>query len=165
MAEAWDEEQLIADGFERVYVELEWYDGPRAGLADVNGKPHYFRGLDYDHADEADEYAEQAVVYARVSSADQKPDLDRQFARVTVWATGQRLAVDRVVTEVGSAFNGHREKFLSLLRDRPFRRSWSSTGTGSPGSEPSTSRLRCPRRAAGCWSSTRPRSTTTSCVT
>ena len=43
------------------------------------------------------------VVYARVSSADQRPDLDRQVARVTAWATGQHLPVDRVVTEVGSA--------------------------------------------------------------
>jgi predicted site-specific integrase-resolvase len=59
----------------------------------------------------------QTVVYARVSSADQKPDLDRQVARVTVWATGQKLGVDRVVTEVGSALNGHRKKFLALLRD------------------------------------------------
>ncbi|BEL05493.1 hypothetical protein Q0Z83_040770 [Actinoplanes sichuanensis] len=56
------------------------------------------------------------MVYAGVSSADQKPDLDRQVARVTVWATGQRLGVDRVVTEVGSALDGHRE-FLALLRD------------------------------------------------
>jgi len=59
----------------------------------------------------------QVVVYARVSSADQKPDLDRQIARVAVWATGQKLAVDRVVAEVGSAVNGHRKKFLALLRD------------------------------------------------
>jgi predicted site-specific integrase-resolvase len=57
------------------------------------------------------------VVYARVSSADQKPDLDRQVARVTAWATGQNLPVDRVVTEVGSALNGRRRKFLALLRD------------------------------------------------
>ncbi|EFC81032.1 Resolvase domain protein [Parafrankia sp. EUN1f] len=57
------------------------------------------------------------VVYARVSSADQKSDLDRQVARVTGWATGQGRAVDRVVTEVGSALNGHRRKFLALLRD------------------------------------------------
>jgi predicted site-specific integrase-resolvase len=57
------------------------------------------------------------VVYARVSSADQRPDLDRQVARVTEWATGQRLPVDRVVTEVGSALNGHRRKFLALLGD------------------------------------------------
>lgn len=61
--------------------------------------------------------AGQTVVYACVSSAEQEPDLDRQVARVTVWATGQRLAVDRVVTEVGSTLNGHREEFLALLRD------------------------------------------------
>jgi predicted site-specific integrase-resolvase len=57
------------------------------------------------------------VVYARVSSGDQRADLDRQVARVTAWATGQHLPVDRVVTEVGSALNGHRRKFLALLRD------------------------------------------------
>ncbi|MEO3781614.1 IS607 family transposase [Micromonospora sp. B11E3] len=61
--------------------------------------------------------AGQVVVYVRVSSADQQADLDRQVARVTMWATGQRLAVDRVVTEVGSALDGHRKKFLALLRD------------------------------------------------
>lgn len=57
------------------------------------------------------------VVYARVSSADQMPDLDRQVARVVTWATGQGVAVDRVVTEVGSALNGRRKKFLAVLRD------------------------------------------------
>ncbi|MGH3260785.1 MAG: IS607 family transposase [Trebonia sp.] len=57
------------------------------------------------------------AVYARVSSADQEADLDRQVARVTAWATGQHLPVGRVVTEVGSALNGHRRKFLALLRD------------------------------------------------
>jgi predicted site-specific integrase-resolvase len=60
---------------------------------------------------------EAVAVYARVSSADQKPDLDRQVARVTAWAAGQNLRVGRVVTEVGSAFNGHSRKFLELLRD------------------------------------------------
>jgi len=57
------------------------------------------------------------AVYARVSSADQRTDLDRQVARVTAWATGEGLSVGRVVTEVGSALNGKRRKFLALLRD------------------------------------------------
>jgi predicted site-specific integrase-resolvase len=61
--------------------------------------------------------AGQVVVYAGVSSADQRADLDRQVARVTVWATGQNMAVARVVTEVGSALGGRREKLLGLLRD------------------------------------------------
>src|SRR5258705_2700924 len=63
----------------------------------------------------------RVVVYARVSSADQRADqradLDRQVARVTTWVTGQGMAVSSVVTEVGSALNGRRKKFLGLLRD------------------------------------------------
>ncbi|MGB0878215.1 MAG: IS607 family transposase [Mycobacterium sp.] len=59
----------------------------------------------------------RTAVYARVSSADQKADLDRQVARVTAWATTQKIPVDKVVVEVGSALNGHRRKFLALLRD------------------------------------------------
>ena len=31
--------------YERVYVENEWYDGPRAGVADVFGRPHRFKSL------------------------------------------------------------------------------------------------------------------------
>jgi predicted site-specific integrase-resolvase len=56
-------------------------------------------------------------VYARVSSSDQKADLDRQVARMTAWATSHDISVDRVVTEAGFALNGRRSKFLALLRD------------------------------------------------
>lgn len=59
----------------------------------------------------------RTAVYARVWSADQKADLDRQVARVTAWVTAEQMPVDKVVTEVGSALNGHRRKFLALLRD------------------------------------------------
>jgi predicted site-specific integrase-resolvase len=59
----------------------------------------------------------RTAVYARVSSADQKADLDRQMARVTAWATTQQIPVDKVVTEVDSALNGRSRKFLALLRD------------------------------------------------
>ncbi len=58
-----------------------------------------------------------AVIYARVSSSDQKGYLDRQVARVLAWATEHGYSLDRVVTEVVSALNGHRRKFLSLLSD------------------------------------------------
>jgi predicted site-specific integrase-resolvase len=60
--------------------------------------------------------AGSTVVYARVSSGDEKLDLDRQVARVVQWATDNGMRVDRVVTEVGSALNGRR-KFLGLLGD------------------------------------------------
>jgi predicted site-specific integrase-resolvase len=61
-------------------------------------------------------------VYARVSSADQKADLDRQVARVCAWARAQQVPLDKVVVEVGSALNGHRREFLALLRDRSVHR-------------------------------------------
>ena len=57
------------------------------------------------------------ALYARVSSADQKPDLDRQVARLTQWAISNKLTIAQVVTEVGSALNGARPKLKRLLAD------------------------------------------------
>jgi hypothetical protein len=37
---------------ERVYVETEWYDGPRAGIADVGGVPHRFKSQFDDTEDD-----------------------------------------------------------------------------------------------------------------
>ncbi|MCC7248578.1 MAG: hypothetical protein IT473_08140 [Lysobacter sp.] len=37
-------------GFERVYVELDRYDGPRSGIADVYGVPHRFLS-NFDESD------------------------------------------------------------------------------------------------------------------
>jgi putative resolvase len=59
----------------------------------------------------------RVVAYCRVSSADQKPDLDRQVARVVQGATGLGLPVAEVVTEVGSGLNGRRRKLHRLLSD------------------------------------------------
>ncbi len=57
------------------------------------------------------------AIYARVSSADQGDDLDRQVGRVTAWAAANGMTVGKVVTEVGSALNGKRKEFLALLRN------------------------------------------------
>jgi putative resolvase len=56
-------------------------------------------------------------VYVRVSSHDQRADLDRQVARAVGWASEQHLAVDQVVTEVGSGLNGRRPRLARLLAD------------------------------------------------
>ena len=50
-------------------------------------------------------------------SADRKADLDRQVGWVTAWATTRQIAVDDVVTVVGSAVKGQRRKFFAVLRD------------------------------------------------
>jgi putative resolvase len=60
---------------------------------------------------------QRMVLYARVSSHDQRPDLDRQVARLAEWATGNGYQVARVVTEVGSGVNGKRPKLRRILSD------------------------------------------------
>ena|SRR3984957_18947142 len=40
------------DGFERVHIELDWWDGPRSGLADVDGAPCYFQSVDLCEPDD-----------------------------------------------------------------------------------------------------------------
>jgi putative resolvase len=61
--------------------------------------------------------AERAGLYARVSSHDQRADLDRQVARLTGWAAQAGLPVARVEAEVGSGMNGARAKARRLLAD------------------------------------------------
>ena len=93
---------------------FRWF---RAGVLPVPAQRVGRRILLDEPTGEADVRGRTAV-YARVSSADQIADLVRQVARVTGWATTEQIPVDTVVTEVGSAPNGHRRKFLALLGDR-----------------------------------------------
>jgi putative resolvase len=59
----------------------------------------------------------RAVLYARVSSHDERSGLDRQVARLTEWAAGQHLAVADGVAEVGSGLNGKRPGLRRVLSD------------------------------------------------
>ena len=56
-------------------------------------------------------------LYARVSSHDQREDLDRQVARLTEWAAETGQPVVRVEAEVGSGMSGSRTKLRRLLAD------------------------------------------------
>ena len=59
------------------------------------------------------------VVYARVSTGDQKGDLDRQVGRVVELATQQGYWPDEVVKEVGSSLSGNRRRLRRLVADHP----------------------------------------------
>lgn len=56
-------------------------------------------------------------LYARVSSHDQKADLERQVARLTRWAATTGHPVVRVESEIASGMNGARTKARRLLAD------------------------------------------------
>ena len=48
------------------------------------------------------------VAYARVSSHDQKHDLDRQVARIAEWAAASGTRIDRYVRDIASGLNDKR---------------------------------------------------------
>lgn len=64
---------------------------------------------------DAERRADGVVLYARVSSGDQKADLDRQISRLAEYAVANKMAIIDVVKEVGSGLNGRRKGMLRLL--------------------------------------------------
>ncbi|MHB8190523.1 MAG: IS607 family transposase, partial [Ferrimicrobium sp.] len=56
-----------------------------------------------------------AAVYARVSSHQQKEDLDRQGERLVVYANARGYQVVTVVKEIASGVNDHRPRLTKLL--------------------------------------------------
>jgi putative resolvase len=59
--------------------------------------------------------ANSVAIYARVSSNDQKKDLEGQIARLVLFANTKGCVVVQTITEIGSGMNGHRPKLMKLL--------------------------------------------------
>jgi predicted site-specific integrase-resolvase len=57
------------------------------------------------------------ALYARVSSADQKQDLDRQLERLQTYALAKGYKIAKSVTELASGLNDTRPKLTALLKD------------------------------------------------
>ena len=55
------------------------------------------------------------ALYARVSSADQKDDLDRQWVRLTEYAISNKRVIVDAVKEIGSGLNGHQKNMLQAM--------------------------------------------------
>lgn len=55
------------------------------------------------------------ALYARVSSNDQKADLDRQLSQLTEYAISNKMVIIDAVKEVGSGLNGHGKGMMRLL--------------------------------------------------
>lgn len=60
--------------------------------------------------------ATMVLIYARVSTADQRPDLKRQIERLTQVANDAGLNIADVVTEVGSGASATRKRLGAALR-------------------------------------------------
>jgi putative resolvase len=63
-------------------------------------------------------YPGRVAVYARVSSAENKSNLESQAERLIAYCTARGYQVAKVGKEVGSAINDARPKLLALLADQ-----------------------------------------------
>ena len=60
---------------------------------------------------------DHVVLYGRVSSSDQKADLERQLGRLRDFAAARGLTVTKEISEVGSGLNGARRGLAGVLSD------------------------------------------------
>ena len=58
------------------------------------------------------------AVYARVSSSENKDNLDRQAERLVNYCMARGYKISKIVKEVGSGLNDERPKLAGLLKDR-----------------------------------------------
>lgn len=59
----------------------------------------------------------KVAVYARVSSSENKSNLDSQADRLTAYCAAKGYQVAKVVKEIGSGINDGRQKLIELLND------------------------------------------------
>jgi putative resolvase len=94
---------------------LRWFDG---GILPVPARKVGPRTILVEVPSGGDD---AVALYARVSSHDQRHDLERQMGRLVEWAAARGLGVSQTVSEVGSGMNGARPKLRRLLSDPSVR--------------------------------------------
>jgi predicted site-specific integrase-resolvase len=70
-----------------------------------------------DEGQEPSSSERKVAIYTRVSSAENKTNLDSQADRLMMYCAARGYQVAKVVKEVGSGVNDARPKFLALLED------------------------------------------------
>ncbi len=69
-----------------------------------------------------DNRPEYTVVYARVSSSENKSNLKSQSKRVQEFCSANGWVINEVIEECGSGLNDTRKKFISILRNKNITR-------------------------------------------
>jgi len=65
---------------------------------------------------------EYTVIYARVSSSQNKSNLDTQAERLIQYCNAKGYRVDKVIKEIGSGVNDNRKQLMDLLVDKKVTR-------------------------------------------
>jgi predicted site-specific integrase-resolvase len=91
-----------------------WQNGQIKGFQKPSGTIIVTEG---DELSVAKKVVLPVAIYARVSSAKQQADLDRQVSRLEDYCAARGYQVGHIVKEIGSGVNDSRRKFLALLTD------------------------------------------------
>lgn len=67
--------------------------------------------------DDTPQKGEYIVIYARVSSSENKSNLDSQAERLVNYATAKGYQIQEVIKEVGSGVNDNRQKLQRVLKE------------------------------------------------
>ncbi len=68
--------------------------------------------------DDAPKAEQKIVVYVRVSSSENKANLEKQGERLTSYCNAKGWKVEKVVKEIGSGLNDNRKQLEKLLMDK-----------------------------------------------
>lgn len=60
----------------------------------------------------------KVAIYARVSSSENKSNLERQKERLISYANAKGYQIEKIITEIGSGLNDNRPKLEKLLTDK-----------------------------------------------
>lgn len=75
-------------------------------------------GRVYVCIEENETYNNNVCIYARVSSSENKENLEKQKERLISYCNAKGYRVSKIVTEVGSGLNDERKKLESILLDK-----------------------------------------------
>jgi hypothetical protein len=99
---------------EQVHIENEWYDGPRAGIADIQGTPYRFKSR-FD--EKADEYLGTYLVWP--ANTEELALEQEQWAIFVRWNDDYERGIADVETHPGNAgVNKRWAELDALLKDR-----------------------------------------------
>ena len=87
----------------------------REGILKANRTPTDRRYYTYDQYLHIENDKRQAVIYARVSTKNQKDDLQNQVAFLRQFCNARGIIVDQCIEEYGSGLNYNRKKWNKLL--------------------------------------------------
>lgn len=95
-----------------------FHSGKIEGFQDQDTKTIFIKNSFADKEKKDDFEGERAVLYSRVSSSENKKNLDSQMERLRNYAVAKGYKIKNEIKEIGSGLNDNRKKLTWILENR-----------------------------------------------